>query len=79
MIENVPIKIENSSELSLTGKNGMTKLKPEEAGIYNVQLFEDDLPTLLSCHNKTKPSRHIKINKHSTTKVDFGLISSVGN
>lgn len=55
MIENVPIKIENSSELLLTGRDGTTKLKPEDAGIYNVQLSEDNLPTLLSCHsNRSK-------------------------
>lgn len=78
-IENIPIKVENDSEVLLTCKNGTTKLKAEDAGVHNVQIFEDELPTLLSCHNKTKPSRYIKIDNNSKTKVDFGLISSVGN
>ena len=79
IIENIPIKVENNSEVLLTSKTGDTKLKPEDAGIHNVQIFEDELPTLLSCTNKTKPSRYIKIEKNSKTKVDFGLISTVGN
>ncbi len=79
MIDNIPIKVENSSEVLLTTKDGTTKLKAEDAGIHNVQIFEDELPTLLSCHKKTKPSRYIKINNNSKTTVDFGLISSVGN
>lgn len=78
-IENIPIKVENDSEVLLTDKKGITKLKPEDAGVHNVQIFEDELPTLLSCHNKTKPSRYIKIEKNSKTKIDFGLISTVGN
>lgn len=78
-IEGVPIKIENSSETLLTDKKGLTRLMPENSGVYNVKVFEDELPTLLSCHNKTKPSRYIKIKDNSKTKVTFGLISSVGN
>ena len=78
-IENIPIKVENDSEILLTTKDGTTKLKPEEAGVHNIQIFEDELPTLLSCHNKTKPSRYVKIENNSKTKIDFGLISSVGN
>jgi len=78
-IENIPIKVENDSEVLLTSKTGDTKLKPEDAGVHNVQIFEDELPTLLSCTNKTKPSRYIKIERNSKTKVDFGLISTVGN
>jgi len=79
MIENIPIKVENDSEVLLTTKNGKTKLKAEDAGVHNVKVFEDELPTFLACHNKTKPSRYIKIENNSKTKVDFGLISSVGN
>jgi len=78
-IENIPIKIENDSEILLTTKDGTTKLKPEDAGIYNIQIFEDQLPTFLSIHNKTKPSRYIKVSDNKNTKVAFGLISSVGN
>ena len=78
-IENIPIKIENDSEILLTTKNGTTKLKAEEAGVHNVQISEDDLPTFLACHNKTKPSRYVKIENNSKTKLEFGLISSVGN
>jgi len=79
MIENIPIKVENDSEVLLTAKNGKTKLKAEDAGVHNVKVFEDELPTFLACHNKTKQSRYIKIENNSKTKVDFGLISSVGN
>lgn len=79
LVENIPIKVENDSEVLLTSKNGKTKLKAEDAGVHNVKVFEDELPTFLSCHNKTKPSRYIKIENNSKTKVDFGLISSVGN
>lgn len=78
-IENIPIKVENDSELLLTGKNGKTHLKAEEAGVHNVQIFEDELPTFISCHNKTKPSRFIKVTSGSKTKVAFGLTSTVGN
>lgn len=78
-IENVPIKVENSSEIFLTQKNGSTRLITADFGVYNVKIFEDELPTFLSCHNKTKPSRYVKINNHSKTKINFGLISSVGN
>lgn len=78
-VENIPIKVENDSEILITDKKGTTKLKAEEAGIHNIQIFEDELPTLLSCHNKTKPSRYIKIEDNSKTKVSFGLISTVGN
>jgi len=79
MVDNIPIKVENDSEVLLTTKNGKTKLKAEDAGVHNVKIFEDELPTFLACHNKTKPSRYIKIKNNSKTKVDFGLISSVGN
>lgn len=79
LIENIPIKIENDSEVFLTTKDGTTKLKPEDPGVYNVKIFEDELPNLVSCHNKTKPSRYVKINNNSKTKLEFGLISSVGN
>jgi len=78
-IENIPIKVENDSEVLLTTKDGGTKLKAEDAGIHNVRVFEDELPTFLSCHNKTKPSRYVKITNNSKTKIAFGLISSVGN
>lgn len=79
LIDNIPIKVENDSEILLTTKDGTTRLKAEDIGVHNVQVFEDQMPTLLSFHNKTKPSRYIKIDKNSKTKVEFGLISSVGN
>lgn len=77
-IDNIPIKIDNDSEVLITQKDGSTKLKPEDSGFYNIQIFEDQLPTFLACHNKTKPSRYIKVNDNKKTKVEFGLISSVG-
>lgn len=79
LIDNIPIKVENDSEILLTTKDGTTRLKAEDIGVHNVQIFEDQMPTLLSFHNKTKPSRYIKIDKNSKTTVEFGLISSVGN
>lgn len=79
VIENVPIKVENDSEILLTDKKGLTPLKPESEGIHNVCLSEDDLPTLLSCHSQTKPSRYVRIDNNTKTKVNFGLISTVGN
>lgn len=79
MVENIPIKVEGDSEILITNKKGITKLKPETDGIHNIQLFDDEMPTLLSCHNKTKPSRYIKIDPNTTTKVSFGLVSTVGN
>lgn len=78
-IENIPIKIEDDSETFLTTKDGNTRLKPETVGVHKVEVFEGELPTLLSCHNKTNPSRFVKIEKNQTTKVSFGLISSAGN
>ena len=78
-IENIPIKIEDDSEIFLTSKNGNTKLKPEAEGIHKVEVFENELPTLLSCHNKTNPSRFVKIEKNQKTEVAFGLVSSAGN
>lgn len=79
MLENIPIKMENLSEPLLTDKHGKTKLKAEEAGVYNVKVYEDELPTLVCCHSKTKSSRYIKLCPHNKTKVEFGLISTVGN
>lgn len=79
LIDNIPIKVENDSEILLTTKDGTTRLKAEDIGVHNVQVIEDEMPTLLSFHNRTKPSRYIKIDKNSKTKVEFGLISSVGN
>lgn len=78
-IENIPIKIENNSELLLTAKNGKTHLQAEDTGVHNIQIYEDELPTFISCHNKTKPCRYIKISSGSKTKVAFGLTSTVGN
>lgn len=78
-IENVPFKIEDDSEILFTEKNGQTKLRPEEAGIHNVKIFEDELPTTLSGQNNVNLSKHVKINSQTKTKVKFGLISSVGN
>lgn len=78
-IENIPIKLENDSDVLLTDKNGKTSLRPEESGVYRIELFEDELPTFLAVHNKTAPSRYIKINEKERTDVAFGLISSVGN
>lgn len=78
-IENIPIKVENNSEILLTGKNGRTNLKAEDTGVYKIEIYEDELPTFISCHNKTKPCRYVKIDNNSKTEVGFGLISSVGN
>lgn len=79
MVENVPIKVEGDSELLVTSRKGMTKLKAENEGIHSIQIFEDEMPTLLSYHSKTKPCRYIKIDPNSKTKVSFGLVSTVGN
>lgn len=78
-VENIPIKVENDSELLLTGKNGKTRLKAEETGVHNIQIYEDELPTFISCHNRTKPCRYTKISQGTKTKVAFGLTSTVGN
>lgn len=78
-IENIPIKIEDDSESFVTTKDGNTKLKPESVGVHKVELYENELPTFLSCHNKTNPSRFLKVEENQTTQVAFGLVSSVGN
>lgn len=78
-IENVTIKIKGESEVLTTDKNGYTKLKSEDAGIHQIQIFEDELPTLLSVHNKTNPCRFIKVVENEKTQAAFGLSSSVGN
>lgn len=78
-IENIPIIVDNSSDVLLTDKKGLTEMKTENEGIYNVKIYEDELPTLVSCHNQTKPSRYIKIKSNLKTDIAFGLISSVGN
>jgi hypothetical protein len=78
-IENIPIKIEDDSEVFLTTKTGNTRLKPESTGVHKVEIFENELPTLLSCHNKTNPARFVKIEKNQKTEVAFGLVSSAGN
>ena len=78
-IENVTIKIKGESDVLTTNKYGYTKLKSEEAGIHQIQIFEDELPTLLSPHSKTNPCRIIKVEQNEKTQVAFGLISSVGN
>ena len=78
-IENVTIKIKGESEVLTTDKYGHTKLKTKDAGIHQIQIFEDELPTLVSVHNKTNPCRIIKVAQNEKTEVSFGLISSVGN
>jgi len=78
-IENVTIKIKGESEVLITDKDGHTKLKTETAGIHQIQIFEDELPTLVSVHSKTEPTKIIKVAENEKTEVAFGLISSVGN
>src|SRR5574344_556626 len=78
-IKDIPIKISNNSEILYTDKKGLTHSKPESEGIYKIKIDEDELPTLISIHNKTKPVRYIKIKPQQNTKVEFGLISTVGN
>lgn len=78
-IENIPIKIENDSDVFFTAKKGKTNLKPEDSGVYRVEIAEDNLPTFLSVHNKSNPVRYVKINEKEKTETSFGLISSVGN
>lgn len=73
------IKAGDTPDILLTMKNGLTPLKTEDAGVLNVKIYEDEMPTLLSCTSKTKPSRYVKIENNAKTKLDFGLISSVGN
>jgi hypothetical protein len=78
-IENITVKIKDESEVLTTDKHGRTKLKSEEPGIHQIQIFEDELPTLVSVHSKTDPSRIIKVAQNEKTEVAFGLKSSVGN
>lgn len=78
-IENVTIKIKDDAEVLTTNKKGHTRLKPATAGIYQIQVHEDELPTLVSVHSKTNPNRIIKVVENEKTQVAFGLISSVGN
>lgn len=78
-LENIPIKVENISEVLVTDKKGTTKLVPEDSGIYNVKVFEDELPTLLTCHQNTRPARHVKVENEMRTDIEFGLISSAGS
>src|SRR5574344_1841421 len=79
LIEEVPFKLENFSKPVLTDKSGKTILVAEDEGIYNVKVFEDELPTLISCCNTTKPSRFIKVENGKKNKIEFGFISTVGN
>lgn len=78
-IENITVKIKDEEEVMTTDKHGRTKLKSEEAGIHQIQIFEDELPTLVSVHSKTDPLRIIKVEQNEKTQVFFGLKSSVGN
>src|SRR5574344_888047 len=78
-IENVPFKISSESNPIYTEKNGKTKLKTQEKGIYNIKDYEEELPTLISCCETTKPSRYIKIESGAKSKIKFGFISTVGN
>jgi hypothetical protein len=78
-IESIPLKLKAESSPILTCKNGTTKLKSIDAGIQRVEVYEEELPTFLAVHNKTNPSRLIKISENEKTSVAFGLISSVGN
>lgn len=79
LIENVPIKIDNKSEIIMLKKKAKENIIVEENGVHEVKIFEDEMPTLLICSNKTKPVRHVKINNNAKAKIEFGLLSSVGN
>ncbi len=78
-IEDIPIKIDDKSETILLKKCKKDNLITAAKGVHSIKVCEDELPTFLSVCNKTKAIRYVKVNNNSKTKVDFGLISTVGN
>lgn len=78
VVDNVPIKFDNTSDTLLTRKNGYTKCIAGDEGIHKVAIAEDELPTFLSVPNNAEPQKLAKVKKNEKTRVCFGLISSVG-
>lgn len=78
-IDDVPIKIDDKSEIIVLKKGKKANIISEGKGVHSVKIFEDEMPTLLSCSSKTKPVRYVKVNGNSKTKLEFGLISTPGN
>lgn len=78
-IENISLKTNWQNDAIYTGKKRKNKIQSVAEGIYNINLDNDNLPALLSLSPAGKENFLVKIEKNKKTKIEFPLISSVGN
>lgn len=77
LVENVPIKTTWSNDDIYTKKRG--SVESIDKGVYKIGLDSEKLMATLSSPKGSKENQLIVVNPKQTTKVEFPLISSVGN
>lgn len=78
-VENIPVKCSWQNENGYTNSKGKYIPQGAEKGIYKVKIDTDNLLATVSLPKDVKENQIIRINTSSTTRVEFPLVSSVGN
>ena len=78
-LSNIALNISGAQSDSITNKKGVYIASNLPEGFYKVKIDMDKLPGLLSLSAASKEEYLVKVDKDKTTKVYFGITSSVGN